>query len=106
MNEKSPLPKFLTPFFWEYGDQSLSWASDRELIIRRILRNGNWRAVRWLWKQMGDEGLRKWIYNHQGADLSPRQLRFWEVQLELNRQQVNERIARKVDSIWEKRLNS
>lgn len=106
MNEIASLPEFLAPFFWEYEYKSLSWPIDRELIIRRILVHGSWEAVLWLWKKIGDEGLREWIYNHHGADLSPRHLRFWEVQLDLDHQQVNGWIEKKKRSIWGERLNN
>ncbi len=98
------LPPFLEPFFWDYDFSQLSWEADRELIIQRVLRDGSWQAVRWLWQNLGDGGLRRWISDHQGGGLDPRQLRFWEMQLGLDRDEVDRWIARIKNSPWGQRI--
>ena len=54
MQGKSGLPEQLRPLFWDYVFSQLSLAKDRDLIIRRVLSNGSWDAVRWLRKRLGD----------------------------------------------------
>ena len=84
-----PLPKNLKPYFWDYSFSKLSLNKDRDLIIRRVLSNGSWETVLWLRKKIGDENLKKWLLAHQGRGLSPRQLRYWELILDLPDRQVN-----------------
>jgi predicted transcriptional regulator len=82
------LPKNLEPFFWDYPFEKLSWETDRELVIRRLLSDGSWEAVTWLRRQMGDDVLRKWLITHRGRGLSRRQLRFWSLALRIPARQV------------------
>ncbi|MBN2117499.1 MAG: hypothetical protein JW730_13060 [Anaerolineales bacterium] len=98
-----PLPKSLKPFFWDYPFSKLSLNTDRDLIIRRVLSSGSWDAVCWVRKEIGDENLKKWLIAHKGRGLSPRQLRFWELILDLPKRQVNTwvRVAR--ETPWGKR---
>jgi len=97
------LPKSLKPYFWDYPFSKLSLGTDRDLIIRRVLSFGSWEAILWIRKRIGDESLKKWLIAHQGHGLSPRQLRFWELILDLPKRQVNAwvRVAR--ESEWNKR---
>ncbi len=83
------LPESLRAFFWDYRFDQLSWKTDHELIIRRLLMNGSWDAITWLRRQTGDDGLRKWLTAHRGRGLSPRQLRFWSLVLDLPGRQVD-----------------
>lgn len=85
----NPLPVLLRPLFWDYPFEQLTWESDRELVIRRILSQGSWSAIEWLRKQLGDVELRRWLIDHRGRGLSPRQLRFWSLLLGVPRQQTN-----------------
>lgn len=83
------LPESLRAYFWDYAFDGLSWESDRELIVRRLLTNGSWEAITWLRKRIGDGALRKWLIAHQGRGLSPRQLRFWSLVLGLPARRAN-----------------
>lgn len=98
-----PLPKSLKPFFWDYPFSKLSIKTDRDLIIRRILSSGSWDAVLWLKKKIGEEKLKKWLIAHQGRGLSPRQLRYWELILDLPKRQVNAWVKAAKESEWGKR---
>jgi hypothetical protein len=98
-----PLPKSLKPFFWDYPFSRLSLTTDRDLIIRRVLSNGSWEAVLWLRKKVGDENLKKWLITHRGRGLSPRQLRFWSLVLDLPDSQVSNWINSATENPWGKR---
>ena len=103
MASPEPLPKSLKPYFWDYPFSKLSLSTDRDLIIRRVLSNGSWEAVLWLRKKIGDENLKKWLIAHRGRGLSPRQLRFWELVLDLPKRQVNVWVKAARETPWGKR---
>jgi|SRR5262245_16763904 len=99
----SRLPPFLRPFFWDYAFAQLSWPADRELVTARILAEGSWEAVRWLRRQLGVDGLRSWICSRRGAGLSPKQLRFWEIVLDLPKREVDSWLAAPGRRVWDRR---
>ncbi len=98
-----PLPKSLKPYFWDYPFSKLSFTRDRDLIIRRILTSGSWEAVLWLKKKIGDENLKQWLIAHQGRGLSPRQLRYWGLVLDLPDHQVDRWVDSAKENPWGKR---
>lgn len=106
MASPKSLPKSLKAYFWDYPFSKLSLSTDRDLVIRRILSNGSWDAITWLRKAIGDEDLRKWILDHQGRGLSPRQLRFWELILDLPKRKVNTWVKVARGTEWHKRSES
>jgi hypothetical protein len=77
MPGKRQLPEQLRPLFWDYAFSQLSLAKDRDLIIRRVLSNGSWDAVRWL--------------------------RFWGVLYDLPARQVNQWVKTAQTGVWGKR---
>jgi hypothetical protein len=97
------LPKSLKPFFWDHSFSKLSLNTDRDLIIRRILSSGSWEAVLWLKKKIGDKNLKKWLVSYQGRGLSPRQLRYWGLILDLPDVQVNKWVNSAKENPWGKR---
>jgi hypothetical protein len=103
MTRKSGLPKRLRPLFWDHTFSRISFANDKDLIIRRILSVGSWDAVCWLRKEIGDETLREWIISHKGRGLTPRQLRFWGFRYDLPTRQVNKWVQNAQSGIWAKR---
>lgn len=103
MQGKSELPEQLRPLFWDYVFSQLSLAKDRDLIVRRVLSNGSWDAVRWLRKRLGDRELREWLVAHHGRGLTPRQLRFWGVLYDLPTRQVNQWVKTAKTGVWERR---
>lgn len=103
MSGKSGLPEQLRPFFWDYDFSKLSLTRDQNLIIRRILSDGSWDAVRWLRKKLGDQELREWLINHRGRGLSPRQLRFWGLLYNLPARHVNQWVKTAQTGVWDKR---
>jgi hypothetical protein len=100
------LPQHLKPMFWDHQFARLTWEADSDLISSRILAAGDWRAVRWLRRSLGDEALRAWLERRRGAGLSSRQLRFWELVLDLPHHEVNAWLANPRRQVWEGRRHA
>jgi len=100
------LPAMLRPFFWSYDFAKLSWEKDSHLVTYQILTAGDWQATVWLRKRLGDAALRAWILERDGRGLSNRQLRFWELILDLPHRQVNAWLAQPERQLWENRLHA
>ena len=94
----------LETIFWDVDIASLSWDENRDFIIRRILTHGNLDMLRWLRRQIGDSGLEDWLVLHQGKGLSPRQLRYWQVILDIPKSIVDLWVDRSRNSIWYQRV--
>jgi hypothetical protein len=94
------LPKRLRPLFWEYDFGRLSVERHQHLIIGRILSRGGWEDLKWLRKRLGDDALRAWIIDRRGADLSRKQVRFWETMLALPAKEATNIDERE---IWDRR---
>lgn len=97
------LPETLRPFFWDTDFEQVSWRDHRDYVVRRVLSAGTWDAIRWLRGQIGDVELRQWIEQHEGRGLSSRQLRFWEVILDLPGDRVDAWLASGGRRLWEGR---
>jgi len=97
------LPPKFRPFFWDYDFRRLTWQEDRDVIVMRLLSHGDWEALQWLHARLKREGLREWILARKGAGLSARQLRFWELILDLPHREVNKWVKDKRRTIWERR---
>src|SRR5437016_4014739 len=98
--KRKPLPKFVRELLWEYEPGKISFPKDRHLVTKKVLAEGSWEAIRWLRRQIGDEGLRKWIVEHDAHGLSPEQLRFWQLVLRLDSEQVDKWIELKRQNPW------
>ena len=98
------LPDMLKPFFWDCDFSSLSWEQHGDFIIRRLLQSGSWQALRWLRAEVGDPELRRWIEQRHGSGLSPRQLRYWEIVLDLPHPKVTRWVRASTDQPWQRRL--
>jgi hypothetical protein len=97
------LPELLREFFWDCNFDRLSWAEHCEFLTRRILSAGSWDAVCWLRSRLDDHALREWIERHQGRWLSPPQLQFWELVLDLPSALVDTWLDSEGRRIWEGR---
>lgn len=97
------LPRPVRDVLWEYEPGALSWREDEAFITGRVLAAGSWKAVTWLRDRAGDDALRDWILTHRGRGLSPRQLRFWQLVLDLPARRVDAWIERRRTSPWEQR---
>ena len=69
-----------------------------------MLASGTWEAITWLRVCLGDQALREWIERHRGGGLSPRQLRFWELMLNLPHRQVSAWLWAEGRKIWDQRV--
>ena len=86
--------------FWDVDFEALSWEAHRDFIIQRVLERGNLDHLRWLRQTLGDKELADWILARQGRGLSPRQLAFWQIVLDLPMAQVNRWIEHAGQTIW------
>jgi hypothetical protein len=98
-----PLPAQIRSLFWDLDPRELRWDRDQEQIIGRVLASGSWDSVTWLRKRAGDDAVREWIERHQGRGLSPRQLRFWELILDLPHRRVDEWLRSERRQVWDRR---
>lgn len=94
----------ITKFFWDVDGKDLSWEKHPDFIIRRILQFGDFNAVRWLRLQMGDRALQKWLIQHNARGLSPRQIRYWSLILDIDALLADHWVKTARESIWEKRV--
>ena len=99
----SRLPDEVLAYFWDYPSTRLSLAKDQFLIIRRILTDDSLEVILWLSGQVGDETIRKWPLDHRGRGLSPRQLRSWELILNLPAEEVDGWVRTASQSPWGRR---
>jgi hypothetical protein len=99
------LAEELRTIFWDYDFRRLRLDQDRDLIIRRILSHGDWQALKWLRARVDSAVLKNWILCRRGAGLSSRQLRFWELVLDLPHREVNEWLMDKGRKVWERRAD-
>ncbi len=86
--------------FWDVDPLSLSWETHRDFIIRRILSAGSQEMLHWLQRRLGDEGLSDWLLAHEGGGLAPRQLRFWQLILDLPASEVDRWVRDALQSVW------
>ena len=98
-------PDLLQPFFWDCDFTRLDWNEHRDFIIRRVLQSGSWEAITWLRRQSGDDVLRGWIEERRGGGLTARQLRFWELVLDLPHAEVNHWVGAARNTLWEQRTH-
>jgi hypothetical protein len=100
----SVLPAAVQALFWEYGDRPISLDRDREFVIDRVLSEGDWESIRWLRREVGAEAIRGHLVRTHGRRLSPRQLRLWQVLLDLPAAEVDAWIHDDARRIWDERV--
>ena len=89
--------------FWDYDFDRLRWDKDRDLIIARVLASGDWNAIQWLRDRTDPETIHQWIIDHRGRGLTPRQLRFWALILDLPERQVKAWLQEMDRDEWRRR---
>jgi len=94
------LPKKLHHLFWDYDAAALDWPSDREFVISRILASGDWESIKWLMNRVKTDELRCFIVKRHGRGLESRQLRFWELILDIPRAEVNRWLRAMAGNPW------
>jgi len=105
MRSGRKLPNLLRPVVWDYDFGRLRWENDQDLIIGRVLMAGSWPMIGWLRERMGDDALRAWIMRRKGRGLTPRQIRFWQVLLELPSDQVSDWLKATRQNPWNGRIS-
>jgi hypothetical protein len=100
---KISLPEQLRALFWDVTFEDLSWDLHHDFIAARILERGSLRDIQWLRQHWGDSALRNYILNRQGKGLTPRQMRYWQLILDLPADQVDRWIAQFRISVWGRR---
>ena len=85
----SGLPPGVQSLFWDYPEGRVSLDRDRDFVIDRVLSAGEWEAIRWLRREVGGEAIRAYLLRTRGRRLSPRQLRLWQVLLDLPKEEVD-----------------
>ncbi len=94
------IPKHVLNLFWEYPKKSISWQEDSDLIIRKVLESGGWDSVKWLIVITGYARLKSWMFQRRGAGLDPKRLRFWQLALNLPKDEVDDWIADNNSNPW------
>ena len=97
------LPEFLRGLFWDQEFANLSWPDDWSSVTARVLSEGESDAIRWIREQLGDARLRDWLRRGSGRALSARQLRYWEIVLDLPEAEVEAWLADPARRVWEER---
>lgn len=103
LDNSTGLPQHLHDLFWEYDTSQLDWEEHRDFIVRRVLSAGTWDQIQWLRREVGDIELRRVIEDSAGRDLSPRQLRFWQLIIGLRKADVDRWLESSSRQIWDQR---
>ncbi|HVR95570.1 MAG TPA: hypothetical protein VMW27_03080 [Thermoanaerobaculia bacterium] len=102
--QSSPaLPVSVRKLFWDTDARSLRWDLHRDALIGRVLAVGTWTDVTWLRKEIGAPALREWILRHEGRELTPQQLRYWQLLLDLPRREVDRWLRSESRQVWDRR---
>ena len=99
------LPNRLRQFFWDCRWSDVDPQRHATFVAYRVLTNGDWPAIQWLRKTVGDAALRGLVRHRRGRGLSRRQLRFWQAIWTLPRREVDAWLANRVDDTWEQRTD-
>jgi hypothetical protein len=99
------LPSALRRYFWDVDSESVSWPTWRDFIIGRLLRSGDYQAIRWLLSRIGQAELASWLRARRGGGLSPQRLRYWQLVLDLPAEEVDGWVARAKAESWGARLS-
>lgn len=97
------LPPQVRSLFWEYGERDVSLEREPDFVMGRVLSAGDWESVRWLRRELGDVALRDYLSRTSGRLLSPRQLRLWQVLLDLPEETVTRWLQKETRQVWDGR---
>jgi hypothetical protein len=95
--------KPITRYFWDTDIASLTWERYKDFIIRRILQYGDFQSWQWLRAQLGDTELRDWIVAHNARGLTPHQIRYWALILDIESNLADNWVKAAANTIWEQR---
>jgi hypothetical protein len=100
------MPTDLTPitrYLWDTDVSSITWERYKNFIVRRILQYGDFQSWRWLHAQLSDKELRDWIVAHNARGLTPRQIRYWSLILDIETTLADSWVKVAKNTIWEQR---
>jgi len=97
------LPPHILSLFWDVDPQPLSLERDLAFVLGRVLSAGGFQSLQWLRTKIGDDAIRSYLERTRGRLLSARQLRFWEVILDLPHALVEGWLGDEARKIWERR---
>lgn len=98
------IPEHLHDLFWEYDISDLDWDQYGDFVIRRVLSHGSWEQISWVRDEFGDPEIGRVIMDNEGRSLSPRQLRFWQLILDLPEADVECWLRDCRRQIWDRRV--
>jgi len=78
--EKVPamdIPDSIRALFHEYDASELNWSMHRDLIMQRIMEDGDWDAMKWLFCNCSKEELRSFLTRRGKKILPARELNYW-----------------------------
>ncbi len=101
---KKDIPEHLHDLFWEYDISDLTWNQYGDFIIRRVLTHGNWEQICWVRDEFGDSEVGRVIKENEGRSLSRRQLRFWQLILDLPAADVERWLGDCRRQVWDRRV--
>jgi len=97
------LPESVLALLHDCDPSRVAWDAHRDFLIDRILGEGDWETIRWLRRTAGDGALRDRILASQGRRLEPRQLRLWQLLLDLPEAEVSRWLRDPRRQVWDRR---
>jgi len=73
------LPKEFKKYFWDVEFERLSFSKNLNLILCRLLGFGNMNAVRWLFANVSDGTIKKYLLSLGQRQLDARSFNFWSL---------------------------
>lgn len=103
MSDVLALPASVRVLLWDCEAAELSWERHGDFLAERVLSRGDWDAICWLRQRAGNQRLRELISHSRGRFLTRRQLRFWELVLDLPAAEVDTWLSTPGRVIWDRR---
>ncbi|MBN2496326.1 MAG: hypothetical protein JXR96_17160 [Deltaproteobacteria bacterium] len=97
------LPRHVADLFWDVDPRRISLERDLDFVLGRVLSSGGLRSIQWLRARVGDDAIRSYLERTRGRKLGARQLRFWELVLDLARPVVDDWLGDEARRVWERR---
>ena len=76
---KESLPKEFKKYFWDVDFKKISLKENINLVLSRILRFGNMKAVRWLLKNISPKKIKEYLLLMGDRQLDWRSNNFWRL---------------------------
>ena len=86
------LPREILDVLWDV-DPDAAWKDHPDFVVERVLSRGTWDAIGWIRSSFGDPRIRDVIRASRGRLLTRRQLRFWQLVLDLSGDEVDRWMA-------------